>query len=196
MSRFLATRSCNDDYVPFRVTREANIEYVMNDNNTTDANMFFRKKEDMLKAPFELQFDLQFEDPRLAAIDVRLEHIYAMEEARFNNDGDGLVEERPPFDDETQHIFAFSLRHLISIADAVDYLKSCHYCGNTNIPFASEYCNDSCQNFATKLCYPCFRKDECKVCDNYWIYNSYVDEYYEEFSLSDRNFDDDDEYDW
>ena len=109
MSRFLATRSCNDDYVPFRVTREANIEYVMNDNNTTDANMYFRKKEDLLKAPFGLQFDLQFEDPRLAAIDARLEHICAMEEARFNNDGEQELEERPPFYDETQHIFALRI---------------------------------------------------------------------------------------
>ena len=111
MSRFLATRSCNDDYVPFRVTREANIEYVMNDNNTTDANMYFRKKEDLLKAPFGLQFDLQFEDPRLAAIDARLEHICAMEEARFNNDGEQELKERPPFDDETIRVEDFGLHY-------------------------------------------------------------------------------------
>jgi len=93
MSRFLESRSCNDDYVPFRVTRGAYIEYVMDDKNATypypDANIYFKERP-----CFE-------QDPRLAAIDARLEQICAMEELRLNNDG-GNDTERPPFHDDEE----------------------------------------------------------------------------------------------
>jgi hypothetical protein len=112
------------------------------------------------------------EDPYLADIDARLEALYYNSLPSLNEEHD---EPRPPFDLYQYDIFEYAERNRISIADAVDYLKSCHFCGNTDIPFASEYCNDRCQDFAIEFCYPCFRNAHCKVCDNFARHNTYYE---------------------
>jgi hypothetical protein len=45
--------------------------------------------------------------------------------------------------------------------------RRCHHCGNTDIPFGDEYCNERCQDYSIEFCYPCFRGADCKACDNY-----------------------------
>ena len=114
MAHFLEYRSCNDDYVPFRVTRSTcepnRLEQmsfydnnINNMNTYADANIHFRQ---------QLCFE---EDPRLAAIDLLLEHISAAQETMWNNDGhddDSNADERPPFhdDEEDPYLAAIDLR--------------------------------------------------------------------------------------
>lgn len=52
------------------------------------------------------------------------------------------------------------------LSEAIDYCKSCHYCGNTSIDFCGEYCNERCQSYCLDFNYPCFRGNLCKVCPN------------------------------
>ena len=209
MAHFLEYRSCNDDYVPFRVTRstcEPNIleqktfeQNTFQHNNYQDANIHFRQTSAIL--PW---INLE-EDTHLAAIDARLEHICAVEEARINNDKTKI--EQQLIENNKEIIEEYVIINKISVDEAIEYLKSCHHCGNTDIPFGDEYCNERCQDYSIEFCYPCFRAADCKVCDNYWRHRCYIqqddDDDYEEYSFSDRhnyeldedNDDEDDEYD-
>ena len=89
MAHFLQDRSCNDDFVPLlRITRSTcepnrleQASYVTQENNMNpypNANIYFKEKTNILSWQ---------PDPRLEAIDVRLEEICAEEEEKCNNDG-------------------------------------------------------------------------------------------------------------
>ena len=229
-TRFYTMRSCNDDYVPseFRVTRstcepnELEKKNFSNENRACisqypDANIQFREVKVVIPwlpdASFET--DARFiPDARLEALDAKLEAMYADYEKRLNGSEDDII--RPDFDDNTQMILEYVEKNKftnMSIAEAVDYLKCCHHCGNTEIPFGDEYCNERCQDYSIEFNYPCFRGAECKACDNYYRHKSYDNSNYiekaenlvyddngemtprgrvikiddEEFSLSDRN---------
>ena len=94
MLRFLQERSCNDDYVPLlRITRSTckpncleQASYLPTENTNynpyPDANIYFKEKTNILS--WEA-------DPRLEAIDARLEHICAEEEARMNGAEDDII---------------------------------------------------------------------------------------------------------
>jgi hypothetical protein len=94
MLRFLQERSCNDDYVPLlRITRSTckpncleQASYIPTENTNynpyPDANIYFKEKTNILS--WEA-------DPRLEAIDARLEHICAEEEARMNGAEDDII---------------------------------------------------------------------------------------------------------
>jgi hypothetical protein len=68
----------------------------------------------------------------------------------------------------------------MTIAEAVDYLKCCHHCGNTDIPFGDEYCNERCQDYSVDFSYQCFRGADCKACENYYRHNCFITYYYKE----------------
>ena len=178
-TRFYSMRSCNDDYVPseFRVTRstcepnELEKKNFSNENRACisqypDANIHFREVKVVM--PW-LQTDALFvPDARLEALDAKLEALYADYEKRLNGSEDDII--RPDFDDNTQMILEYVEKNKftnMSIAEAVDYLKCCHHCGNTEIPFGDEYCNERCQDYSIVYNYPCFRGADCKACDNY-----------------------------
>jgi len=94
MLRFLQERSCNDDYVPLlRITRSTckpncleQASYIPTENTNynpyPDANIYFKEKTNILS--WEA-------DPRLEAIDARLEAICAEEEARMNGAEDDII---------------------------------------------------------------------------------------------------------
>lgn len=94
MLRFLQERSCNDDYVPLlRITRSTGEPNCLeqasylptqedNTNHYPDANIYFKEKTKILS--WEA-------DPRLEAIDARLEAICAEEEARMNGAEDDII---------------------------------------------------------------------------------------------------------
>ena len=96
MARFLQDRSCNDDFVPLlRITRSTcepnrleQASYVAAQENNTNpyanANIYFKEKKNILS--WEA-------DPRLEAIDARLEAICAEEEARMNGAEDDIIRE-------------------------------------------------------------------------------------------------------
>jgi len=161
MARFLESRSCNDDYVPFKVTRstcepnrlEQMSFYDNNINNITTyphANIHFRQ---------QLCFE---EDPYLASIDLQLELISAAQEALWNNDGDNEDEERPPFhdDEEDPDLAAIDLRlELISAAQEALWNNDGH--DNDDDLIRDE-----------------FYDDRIRIEDD--------DDDYEEFSMSDR----------
>lgn len=135
--KFYLTRSCNDDYVP---------NYVLIDNIKPDE--------------------------RLETIDAKLEALYNTEtietaiieshDERLDNDEDVKT-----ILEDAKMICDYAKDHKISITDAVEYLNSCHHCGNTDIPFGDEYCNERCQDYSIVFNYVCFRGAECKVCDTY-----------------------------
>ena len=131
-----------------------------------DANIHFREVKVVI--PW-LQTDARFvPDARLEALDAKLEAICADYEKRLNGSEDDII--RPDFEDNTQMILEYVEKNKftnMSIAEAVDYLKCCHYCGNTEIPFGDEYCNERCQDYSIVYNYPCFRGPDCKACDNY-----------------------------
>ena len=131
-----------------------------------DANIHFREVKVVM--PW-LQTDALFvPDARLEALDAKLEALYADYEKRLNGSEDDII--RPDFDDNTQMILEYVEKNKftnMSIAEAVDYLKCCHHCGNTEIPFGDEYCNERCQDYSIVYNYPCFRGADCKACDNY-----------------------------
>jgi hypothetical protein len=101
----------------------------------------------------------------LENIDNKLEQLYKETEPKINEEDETT---REAFDEYEQEIIDYANRNNISIADAVDYLKTCHHCGNPDIPFASEYCNERCQDYSIDFCYPCYREADCKVCDNWY----------------------------
>ena len=178
-ARFYTMRSCNDDYVPteFRVTRstcepnELEKKKYSNENRACisqypDANIHFREVKVVIPWLDLDETDARFTpDARLEALDAKLEAICADYEKKLNGSEDDIV--REDFDYDTETIFEYAKEHDLSISDAVDYLKCCHYCGNKDIPFGNEYCNRRCQEYSVDYCYPCFRGPDCKVCSNY-----------------------------
>ena len=104
-------------------------------------------------------------DERLEALDAKLEAICADYVKKLNGSEDDII--REDFDYDTETIIEYAKEHNLSISDAVDYLKCCHYCGNKDIPFGNEYCNRRCQEYSVDYYYPCFRGPDCKVCSNY-----------------------------
>ena len=96
MARFLQDRSCNDDIVPIaRITRSTGepnrleqASYVATDNTNynpyANANIYFKEKKNILS--WEA-------DPRLEAIDARLEQICAEEEKKWNGAEDDIIRE-------------------------------------------------------------------------------------------------------
>jgi len=98
-------------------------------------------------------------------IDTQLEALYNISEPNINEEHE---EPRQPFDEHEQEIIKYAKRYDLSIAEAVDYLKTCHHCGNPDIPFGWEYCNERCQDYSIEFCYDCYRKSKCKVCDNWY----------------------------
>jgi hypothetical protein len=198
-ARFYSMRSCNDDYVPSQPV----YTFTSSTRDETDARFI--------------------QDTKLEALDAKLEANFADYERRLNGSEDDII--RKDFDYDTETIMEYAKEHNLSISDAVDYLKCCHYCGNNDIPFGNEYCNQRCQEYSVDYCYPCFRGSDCKVCSNYekdyyereenLVYDDsgeitprcrvikidnegvvdydYDDDHYEEFSLSDRfnNYEDD-----
>lgn len=182
-AKFYTMRSCNDDYVPlFNVTRSTcepnelekkkiENEEIPNISLYPDANIQFRETKYVF--PW-IGSDVSYEpDSRLEALDAKLEAICADYEKKLNGSEYDII--RPDFDDETQMILEYVEKNKLSemtIAEATEYLKSCHHCGNTDIPFGDEYCNERCQEYSIVYNYPCFRGDDCKACDNYWYHNS------------------------
>lgn len=174
MAHFLNNRSCNDDFYILepRITRstcepnELDKQNFVIDNTTTfayaNANIQFKEKINIL--PW-----INTEpDTRLEAIDAKLEQICAEEERKINNDNNHEEHEELCQLDDTDIINRYALENRLSHDEAIEYLKSCHYCGNTNIPFADEYCNERCQDYSIVYSYPCYRKQDCKVCDNWY----------------------------
>jgi hypothetical protein len=131
-----------------------------------DANIYFREVKVVIPWLDLDETDARFiPDARLEALDAKLEAICADYEKKLNGSEDDIV--REDFDYDTETIFEYAKEHDLSISDAVDYLKCCHYCGNKDIPFGGEYCNRRCQEYSVDYCYPCFRGADCKVCSNY-----------------------------
>lgn len=110
--------------------------------------------------------------PAMLKINKHLDNIDAQLEALYNNSEPNINEEheepRQPFDEHEEEIIEYAKRYDLSIAEAVDYLKTCHHCGNPDIPFGWEYCNERCQDYSIEFCYDCYRKSKCKVCDNWY----------------------------
>jgi hypothetical protein len=131
-----------------------------------DANIHFREVKVVIPWLDLDETDARFTpDSRLEALDAKLEAICADYEKKLNGSEDDII--REDFDYDTETIFEYAKEHNLSISDAVDYLKCCHYCGNKDIPFGGEYCNRRCQEYSVDYCYPCFRGADCKVCSNY-----------------------------
>ena len=206
-AKFYSIRSCNDDYVPseFRVTRstcepnELEKKNFSNENRACisqypDANIQFREVKVVIPWLPDARFetDARFiPDARLEALDAKLEAMYADYEKRLNGSEDDII--RPDFDDNTQMILEYVEKNKftnMSIAEAVDYLKCCHHCGNTEIPFGDEYCNERCQDYSIVYNYPCFRGPDCKACDNYYRHNTCINYHYEEVAEEDLVYDD------
>ena len=136
-----------------------------------DANIHFREVKVVIPWLDLDETDARFiPDARLEALDAKLEAICADYERRLNGSEDDII--REDFDYDTETIIEYAKEHNLSISDAVDYLKCCHYCGNKDIPFGNEYCNRRCQEYSVDYYYPCFRGADCKVCDNYKFYDS------------------------
>ena len=171
MAHFLNNRSCNDDFYILepRITRstcepnELDKKNFIIDNTTTfayaNANIQFKENKNILP------WVNTEPDTRLEAIDAKLEQICAEEERRINNDNN---DDEQYQQDDTDIINRYALENRLSHDEAIEYLKSCHHCGNTDIPFADEYCNERCQDYSIVFCYPCYRQQDCKVCDNWY----------------------------
>ena len=131
-----------------------------------DTNIHFREVKVVIPWLDLDETDARFTpDARLEALDAKLEAICADYEKKLNGSEDDII--REDFDYDTETIFEYAKEYDLSISDAVDYLKCCHYCGNKDIPFGNEYCNRRCQEYSVDYCYPCFRGADCKVCSNY-----------------------------
>jgi hypothetical protein len=61
----------------------------------------------------------------------------------------------------------------LTITDAVEYMSSCHYCGNNKIKMGDNYCNQRCLELSETFCYPCFRGEDCKICSDVSYQNQY-----------------------
>lgn len=53
----------------------------------------------------------------------------------------------------------------LSIDEAFEYIQSCHCCDNPLNTFAGEYCCGSCFYHVEELGMPCFRGDDCLICN-------------------------------
>jgi hypothetical protein len=114
-------------------------------------------------------------------IDTQLEALYNISEPNINEEHE---EPRQPFDEHEEEIIEYAKRYDLSIAEAVDYLKTCHHCGNPDIPFGWEYCNERCQDYSIEFCYDCYRKSKCKVCDNWYRHDPWrQDEEEEDYKM-------------
>ena len=109
----------------------------------------------------------------LENIDNKLEQLYKETEPKINEENEPV---REAFDEYEQDIMTHADNYNLSISDAVEYLKTCHHCGNSDIPFASVYCNERCQDYSIVYCYPCYRKGDCKMCDNWYRHFDHSDD--------------------
>ena len=116
VARFYSERSCNDDYVPVtRSTCEPNkLEKKYYENNTiirqyTDANIKFGAST---KGEFTLMPEVCLEsDPRLEAIDAKLEADYKTETIFMELNLSEPEEERPCFDNKFNRDEDFDLSY-------------------------------------------------------------------------------------
>jgi len=53
----------------------------------------------------------------------------------------------------------------LSIDEAFEYIQSCHCCDDPLESFAGEYCCGSCFYHVEELGMPCFRGDDCLICN-------------------------------
>jgi len=53
----------------------------------------------------------------------------------------------------------------LSVDDAFEYIQSCHCCDDPLESFAGEYCCGSCFYAVEELGMPCFRGDDCLICN-------------------------------
>ena len=53
----------------------------------------------------------------------------------------------------------------LSIDEAFEYIQSCHCCDDPLQTFAGEYCCGSCFHAVEELGMPCFRGDDCLICN-------------------------------
>ena len=53
----------------------------------------------------------------------------------------------------------------LSVDDAFQYIQSCHCCDDPLESFAGEYCCGSCFHHVEELGMPCFRGDDCLICN-------------------------------
>jgi hypothetical protein len=53
----------------------------------------------------------------------------------------------------------------LSIDEAFEYIQSCHCCDDPLNTFAGEYCCGSCFHHVEELGMPCFRGDDCLICN-------------------------------
>lgn len=53
----------------------------------------------------------------------------------------------------------------LSIDEAFEYIQSCHCCNDPLNTFAGEYCCGSCFHHVEELGMPCFRGDDCLICN-------------------------------
>jgi hypothetical protein len=53
----------------------------------------------------------------------------------------------------------------LSIDEAFEYIQSCHCCDDPLESFAGEYCCGSCFYNVEELGMPCFRGDDCLICN-------------------------------
>lgn len=66
-------------------------------------------------------------------------------------------------------IIGYSMRHNLTIEEAIDYQTHCHCCGREEkdglfSDIAHQYCRARCQDYIEDFRYKCYRDTECKVC--------------------------------
>ncbi len=63
----------------------------------------------------------------------------------------------------------YAEREDLTISEAIEYLSECHKCGNKNLPYGDEYCNQRCCDAIEDFHYECCRSQSCKKSSSCWF---------------------------
>jgi hypothetical protein len=178
-----------------RITNKRTNELRTNTMNTTTtirSNIFARScNDDYSPAMADLCVKMRLlsleADPKLEAYDAELERSFYEEKLDLSRDEKN--EETFGYNDDaeygtevcdfnTRYGTCFSTEQLdifkeyaehtgLKTLDAIDYMQSCHSCGNYAIPFGNEYCNKRCSENVEDYRYECFNGDDCLICHGY-----------------------------
>lgn len=63
-----------------------------------------------------------------------------------------------------EDIITFAHKYGVSMEEAFEVMRRCHYCGSKNLPLGNDYCSGQCIDMCEEHLYECFMGKNCVIC--------------------------------